>query len=131
AVSLFNLPLAASLAVIQLVGVSGALWFYARYQERTSAAWALENEAEKSKPQGKARLWVALSVIGTIGALGVPLWALLSRSLGGGYYRRLFEQQPVVGRPIEAIANSLLYAGVAMLLATVIGVMAATVITGR
>lgn len=131
AVSLFNLPLAASLAVIQLVGVSAALWFYSRYQERTSVSWAMENEVEKPRPRGAARLWVALAVVGTIGLLAIPLSALFVRSLGGSFYQRLFEQQPVVGRPIEAVGNSLLYAGMAMLLATIIGVMAATVITGR
>jgi thiamine transport system permease protein len=131
AISLFNLPLAASLAVVQLVGVSLALWAYARYQERTAVSWTTETEADLPRPTGRARVWVAASVVGTLGLLSIPLASLFGRSLGGGYYRRLFESQPVVGRPIEAVGDSMIYALAAMLLATVVGMLAATVITGR
>jgi thiamine transport system permease protein len=131
AVSLFNLQLAAVLAVVQLVGVTVALWFYSRYQERTTVAWTLDREADRPAPRGLARLWVASAVLGTLTLLTIPLASLFARSLGGGYYRRLFQDQPVVGTPIAAVGNSLIYAGVAMLLATLMGVLAATVITGR
>jgi thiamine transport system permease protein len=131
AISLFNLPLAASLAVVQLVGVSLALWAYARYQERTAVSWTTETEADLPRPTGRARVWVAASVVGTLGLLSIPLASLFGRSLGGGYYRRLFESQPVVGRPIEAVGDSMIYALAAMLLATLVGMLAATVITGR
>ncbi len=131
AVSLFNLPLAAVLAVIQLVGVTIALWLYSRYQERTSVAWAMENEVEKPAPKGWSRVSVVASVAVTLGALAYPLVILVGRSLGSDSYPRLFQEQAVVGRPIEAVGNSLVYAGIAMALATVVGLMAATVITAR
>lgn len=131
AVSLFNLPVAAILAIVQLVGVTLALWLYSRYQERTTVSWALDREAARPRPRGLAGLLVSVSVVGTLALLAVPLGTLVARSLQGEFYRRLFEQQPVVGTPITAVGNSLVYAGLAMLLATLIGVLAATVITGR
>src|SRR5690606_7089202 len=82
-------------------------------------------------PRGLTRAWVTLSVMGTLAVLAIPMFALISRSLGGGYYRRLFVSQPVVGTPIAAVGNSLRFAVIAMVLATIIGVMAAAVITGR
>ena len=130
AVTLFDLPLAAALAVIQLAGVSLALFGYSRYQERTSASWALDKEADLPRPKGVTRGLVTISVLGTLGALAVPVAVLVARSWGGSY-AELFSGDTVVGRPIEAIGNSLLYAGAAMVLAVVIGLMAATVITRR
>jgi thiamine transport system permease protein len=131
AVSLFDLPLAAALAVVQLVGVSAALFGYSRYQERTAASWALDNEAERPQPRGLTRALVAVSVMGTLGALAVPLGVLVARSLGQGSYGRLFLDDPIVGVPISAAGNSILYAVAAMVLATVIGLLAATLIIGR
>lgn len=131
AVTLFDLPLAAVLAVLQMVGVSAALFAYSRYQERTAVTWTLETEADLPRPRGTARWSVAAAVVGTIGALAVPLAALVGRSLGTGAYGRLFREDPIVGRPIAAAGNSLRYAVVAMALAAVIGLLAATVITRR
>jgi thiamine transport system permease protein len=131
AVSLFDLPLAAALAVAQMAGVSLALFGYSRYQERTAVSWTLEDQVQQPRPKGTARLLVAASVLGTLGALAVPVAALVSRSLGQGSYGRLFVSDPIVGRPIAAAGNSMVYALAAMTLATVIGLMAATVITRR
>jgi thiamine transport system permease protein len=72
-----------------------------------------------------------VATLGTLGALAIPLSVLLARSLSGSFYRSLFEEDPVVGTPVESVANSLMFAVVAMLLATLIGLLAATVITGR
>lgn len=131
AVTLFDLPLAAALAIVQLVGVTGALYAYSRYQERKAVTWTLERTSNRRAPSGAARALVALSVLATIGALSIPLLALVTRSFSGEFYRGLFESDPVVGRPISAVGNSLLFAFIAMGIATVVGVMAAAVITGR
>ena len=131
AVTLFDLPLAAVLAVLQMVGVSLALLAYSRYQERTAVTWTLDTEADLPRPRGWARVAVAAAVVGTIGALAVPLGSLVTRSIGTGAYSRLFHDDPVVGRPIDAAGNSLRYAAVAMVLAAVVGLLAATVITRR
>lgn len=131
AVTLFDLPLAAALAVVQLVGVTGALYAYSRYQEKKSVTWTLERASNRRIPRGPGRVAVALSVMATIGALSIPLLALLTRSLSGEFYRGLFETDRVVGRPISAVGNSLLFAFIAMGIATMVGVMAAAVITRR
>lgn len=131
AVTLFDLPLAAALAMIQLLGVSGALYAYSRYQERRSVTWTLDSGSNRRRPRGVSRLLIAGSVGLTLGALAVPLAVLVARSGSGNSYARLLLDDPVAGSPVEAIRNSLLFAGVAMVLATIVGVMAAAVITGR
>jgi thiamine transport system permease protein len=131
AVTLFDLPLAAALAIVQMVGVTGALYWYSRYQERTAVSWTLERGTNLRRPRGRARLGVALAVVGTLVALAIPLSVLVSRSLAGDFYRSLFRDNPVVGTPVSSVWNSLMFAVVAMLVATVIGILAATVITGR
>lgn len=131
AVTLFDLPLAASLAIVQLLGVTGALYWYARYQEKTAVAWTLERGSNRRRARGRARYGLAAAVVGTLAALAVPLSVLVSRSLGGDFYTRLFREDPVVGVPVSSVSNSLTFALAAMLLATLVGVMAATVITGR
>ncbi|MEE8406116.1 MAG: iron ABC transporter permease [Acidimicrobiia bacterium] len=130
-VTLFDLPLASALAIIQLLGVTGALYAYSRYQESKTVTWTMERASNRRKPRGPTRAAVALSVWATIGALSIPLIALVTRSFSGEFYRGIFVSDPVVGRPISAVGNSLLFAFVAMGIATLVGVMAAAVITGR
>jgi len=131
AVALFNLPLAASLAVLQLVGVSAALYAYSRYQERRTASWALDRDSAKPRPQGGQRWAVAASTAVTVGALAAPLVALTARSLRGGAFARLFKTDPVVGAPVSAVGASLVFALAAAAIAVVVGVMAATVVARR
>ena len=130
AVTLFDLPLAAALAVVQLVGVTAALYAYSRYQERHSATWSLRSEAGRPRPLGRARVMVGASVVGTLAALAIPITVLVARSLQPGSYRGLFRDDPVVGVPMASTGNSLLYAVIASVIAVTIGVMAAAVITG-
>jgi len=131
AVTLFDLPLAASLAVIQLIGVTAALYWYSRYQERTAVSWTLDSGANRRRPKGPARAGVLVAVLGTLGLLAVPLGVLVSRSFSGDFYAALLSDDRVVGNPISAVGNSLAFALVAMVLATFVGVIAATVITAR
>jgi thiamine transport system permease protein len=131
AVDLFDLPLAAALAVVQLVGVSAALYGCSRFQERHTASWALRSESDRMHPVGSTRLIVFASVVATLTAMAVPLAVLVGRSLHSSSYRRLFEADRVVGTPISAFGNSLRFAIIAVLLATAIGMMAAAVITRR
>ena len=131
AVTLFDLPLAAALAIVQLLGVSGALYWYSRYQERTAVSWTLERGTNLRRPRGRARIGVLVATLGTLAALAIPLGVLVSRSVTGPFYRSLFADNPVVGTPISSLWNSLMFAVVATLVATVVGILAATVITGR
>ena len=131
AVTLFDLPLAATLAIVQLVGVSGALYWYSRYQERTAVAWTLERGANLRRPRGRARLGVAVATVATLAALAIPLGVLVARSLSGRAYQALLQDDRVVGSPVTAVGNSLRFAVVAMVLATIVGLLAATLISAR
>ncbi len=131
AVDRLDLPLAAALAVVQLAGVTAALWSYSRYQERHTTQWAIASEGALARPRGKDRWLVLGSVVGTLAALAVPLVVLVSRSLVGDSYRALFREDPVVGVPISSVGNSLLFAGIATLIAAAVGLMSAAVIAGR
>ncbi|HSJ84425.1 MAG TPA: iron ABC transporter permease [Acidimicrobiia bacterium] len=131
AVTLFDLPLAAALAVVQLVGVTSALYAYSRYQERHTTTWTLRSEGERVRPTGQSGILVGASVLGTLLALAIPVAMLVARSLQPGSYRALFRDDPVVGVPMASTGNSLLYATIAALIAVSIGVMASAVITGR
>ncbi|HIE21179.1 MAG TPA: iron ABC transporter permease [Acidimicrobiia bacterium] len=131
AVSLFDLPLAAILAVIQLVGVGGALYAYSRYQQRRAVSWALEAEEGREIPRGRVRLLVYAIVVATLGALAVPLGTLVVRSFDPAFYLGLLARDRVVGTPALSVGNSLVFALSAMVLATVVGLMAAAVITRR
>jgi thiamine transport system permease protein len=129
AIVLFDIQLAAVMAVIQLVGVSTALYFYSRYQERHSASWELSSDESVPAPQGRTRAWVYVAVIATLATLAIPLAMLIQRSLGS--YGSLFGSGLVVGDPAEAIRNSLLTALVATAVALIVGVMAATFVSHR
>ena len=131
AVTLFDLPLAAALAIIQLLGVTGALYAYSRYQERRSVSWALESGTNRQEPQGAARTLVWLAVGSTLGLLAVPIAVLVARSGTANSYVRLLSDDPVAGSPLGSIGNSLMFAAIAMAVAVVVGVMASAVITGR
>lgn len=131
AVSLFDLPLAAALAVVQLAGVTAALWIYSAYQERHTAEWTVAGDRMRARPTGNARFLAPAATWITLSLLSIPLVVLVTKSLGTGSYRGLVDGDPVVGRPVEAVANSLMYAAVATIIAVVIGLMAAAVISGR
>lgn len=131
AVTLFDLPLAAALAIIQLLGVSAALYAYSRYQERKTVTWTLDSGSNRRRARGRARILAISSIFLTLGTLAVPLTVLLFKSGAADSYVRLLREDPVVGSPAASVANSLTFAVIAMLIATIVGVMAAAVITGR
>jgi len=129
AVVLADLPLAASLALVQLVGVSAALYLYSRYQERHSAAWEAASEESVPRAKGTTLAAVYSSVGLTLAALAIPLVQLGRRA--SGFFDDLFRSDLVVGEPLAAIRNSLLSAVVATLIALVVGILAATLVSHR
>lgn len=131
AVTLFDLPLAAALAIVQLVGVSAALYAYSRYQERTSVEWTLSSGDNLRPPVAGERWTVAVTCVTTLTLLAIPIWVLVRKSLSAAFYQGLFEANPIVGTPISSVGNSLWFAATAMLIATLIGVLASTVISGK
>jgi thiamine transport system permease protein len=124
AIVLFDLPLAASLAVVQLVGVSSALYFYSRYQARHSASWELTSDQLVPVPQGRTAVGVFLAVVGTLGVLAVPILVLIARSIGS--YSGLFTTDLLVGDPWRALRNSIIFAVMATVIALTMGLLAAT-----
>ena len=141
--TLFDLPVAAVLAVLQLIGVTAVLLAYGRYQERRAVEQSLRPAAETSRRPATAaeRLLVGGVLASMAVILGAPLLVLIRRSLwtgegwGLGFYRALGEQGRTAAQFVdagEAIGNSVAYALAATLIALVVGLSAAAVVaTGK
>ncbi len=141
AVSLFNLPLAAALSLVQMGFTFVVMALYTRLQARSAVPLDLRPAAAtRRRPAtwgSKLLLWGGVG--GLLLLLLAPLAALVLRSftLGGGwtlrYYRALFTnptQSFFYVPPAVAIGNSLLIAGGAVLLSLLIGLAAAYLLTG-
>ncbi|HLU31813.1 MAG TPA: ABC transporter permease subunit, partial [Acidimicrobiia bacterium] len=85
----------------------------------------------RRRPRGKARFGVAAAVVGSLGLMAIPPTVLVSRALAHGGFRRLFVDDPVVGRPVEAVPTSLWFAAAATVIAVAVGISAAYVISRR
>jgi len=139
--SFLNLPVAAALSVLQLVGVSIILLMYSRYQERRSVEQSLAPAAATARrPQTVRERWlVGGTLTFTALFLGTPLALLIERSLriGGdwslGAYTSLGDaaDSPLFVPASQAIANSLGFAATAMAIALVVGILASTVVAYR
>jgi thiamine transport system permease protein len=138
----FDLPLAAVLALVQLVGVTALLLAYSRYQERRSVEQTLRPAAEVAHRPRTAgeRALVAGVLVPTYCFLLGPLALLVARSLHGptgwglASYHALGEPGrtgAVLVDPLEAVGNSVSFAAVATLVALAVGLMAAAVIAYR
>ena len=134
-----NLPVAAVLATVQLVGVFLILSIYSRYQERRAIELNLRpaDEVERPVTGWKAKVLIGGNLVLMGLLLFLPLLTLVRRSittsagLGLDYYRNLNQSGgrttlPVA--PTEAMVNSLLFALVAALIALVIGGLASIVV---
>ncbi len=129
AVTFLNLPVAGALAVVQLVFVVAALLVANRLQRRISIDLAAE--VALPSPQPRHRLAVGAAVVGTLGLLSLPLISLIGNSIERGGWRGLAGSGASAINPGQAIANSLLYASIATVIATGIGLAAAQVIGRR
>lgn len=127
AVTFLNLPVAGALAVIQLVFVVAALLVANRLQRRIS----IDLTAEVALPGPKNRGLVAGAVVVTLGLLAIPLISLVTASFERGGWSGLAGSGASAVKPGEAIVNSLLYAVIATVIATGIGLAAAQVINRR
>lgn len=141
AVSLFHLPLAAALAIGQMVFTFGIMAVYTRIQARAAVPLDLRpRQATQRRPATwRARLVVWSSVGGLLVLLLAPLLALVDRSfsLGGSYtlryYQALFTnptQSFFYVPPAEAIRNSLLVAGGTVVLSLIIGLSSVYLLSG-
>ncbi|MFN3928936.1 MAG: ABC transporter permease, partial [Thermoflexus sp.] len=154
AVGLFNLPAAATLSLVQLGLTFGILALYTRLQARLT--FPLEWRPAASTARSPRALWervkVALGLAVLFLWIGLPLLALIVRSVTPmtarkpgeaaiytgwftlGYYRELWINRRgavTYVAPIEAVRNSLIFAGMVMLLSLLLGGMVAYGLAGR
>jgi thiamine transport system permease protein len=142
AVNLFNLPIAAALSIFQILFTFVFMWLYTRYQAQTSRPLDLRAARGLEKPVRtlRDRLIVGGNLLLMLMLLGLPLAALVLRSLEGGegwtlrYYRELFINRQgslFFVPPSEAIFNSTAFALATVLLATSLGLISAWVLAGQ
>ena len=140
AVNLFNLPVAAALALWQIVFTFILMLFYTRTQARISRPLRLDARRGIERPvrTGREKLLVTGNAAATLVLIGAPLLALVGRSLRGAngptlaYYRALFTNRDdslFFVPPAAAIGNSLAIALAATLLAVTLGVISAQLLT--
>ncbi len=134
-VQLFNLPLAATLSLIQIIVNFLLMWLHARLGSRSGVGFYNDSPLgtpEKIKKPGQ-KIIVSLNLGFMILLLFTPLTALVIRSFTGqdgltlAYYISLFSNQAhsiFFVEPISAVANSIGFAFAAMILALVMGLLA-------
>ncbi len=132
AFTFLDLATAGGLALLQLVGVGAALWWYGRSQRTRSVEHGLVPESTALQPIRTAgrRLIVGVTVLVTLGLQLTPLAVLAARSFndGGAGWRFLADPGRLAIEPLAAIGNSLRFAVVATAIAVVVGGLAALVI---
>ena len=142
ATAIIDLPAAAALALLQLVGVTTILALYARAQERRFRELPLVPETVATRPpRTRGERWFVLVSVGSlIAALGLPIGLLVERSLrvpgghGLDHFAALATRETgsaLFVPPTTAIANSLWFAAGATLIALVVGLLAGAVIAYR
>jgi thiamine transport system permease protein len=136
---LLDLPLASTLALLQLVAVVASLLVYGRLQRRTTTQPLVGSATTLRAPRSRGERWFLRANLVLVAALLLaPLLVLVERSLstGAGYamtnYRNLFsaERATVLAVPAgEAVRNSLVFGVAATAVALVVGGLAATAAT--
>ena len=137
AVSLFNLPAAAILSLLQIVLTFGLMMFYTRLQKRSSVVIEMRPLQNVSRPMATLRARIfGLPILGfSLLFLVGPLLALAWRSitLGGNgitltYYTELAvnrRQSAFFVPPLIGIRNSLLFALATMAISLILGILSA------
>lgn len=138
AMSFLRLDVASTLAILQIVGVSALLFLYGRFERRTSVPFH-HRLSTPPRPRGTRQVATVTAIVVSTFALAVgPLAVLAVRSFanpGGGFglenYRNLAalpeRSGAFVSTPL-AIGNSLRFAVIAVVVASLIGLLAALAI---
>lgn len=133
---LFRLPVAATLALLQLAATFGAMWVNSALQRSV-----VQPGAARRRPSGwstKNGAAVGLIVVVVAAVTIAPMAALAERSFHGGagytldYYQRLDDNvrgQVLFVAPIEAVRNSLSFALLTVAVAVPLGTLAAHGVT--
>ncbi len=139
AVNLFRLPMAAALALLQMLLTFVVMAVYTRLQARSSVLLHFRPQAAVQRPPANwaQRLLVYCTVLALVALLVTPLLALVVRSLatadgwGLAYYQELFvnrRQSILFVPPVTALGNSVAFATATMVLALLLGVLSAYLI---
>ena len=130
AARLFDLRTAAALALVQLAAVALTVLVSGRLERRLSTR--LRPPRPRARATGRERVGVVAVVAVSLVLLALPLAALGRRALsvGDGYgldhFRSLAEETPaLLVVPWHAVANSLLFASLATVIALAVGIPAA------
>ena len=137
-----NLPLAATLALIQILLTFGLMSAYTRIQAWLSVPRSLRPRQATQRPPRTAGDWAVLTgaLLPLLLLLLGPLAALVERSLTLGgtlsltHYRALFanpRRSVFYVPPIAAVRNSLAYASATVALSVTLGLMVAVALSGR
>ncbi len=139
ATAFFRLDIASTLAVLQIIGIGATLVIHGRFERRTRTTFR-HRVARPQPPHGVRQRLVVYSIL-LLGGLyvGVPLLILTIRSMiqpSGGFgfenYQNLLSLPDVSAAfidPTQAIANSLRFAVLAVVVALVIGLLASAALT--
>ena len=139
AVSLFNLPVAAALSLLQIVFTFALMWVYTRVQARMSLPLRMQAAQATARPirTWRDRLLVGGNLLLMLLLLGAPLLALITRSFWGsdGWTLRFYQELFINRRdsvffvpPIEAIVNSTGFGLASVFLATTLGLLSTLLI---
>lgn len=141
-VDLLDLPGAAALAVLQLLGVVAALVVSARLQERLAVRQALVvGTRERSPVRGRAA-WLLAAASAAVGLVlwGLPVGALVQRAVTGpdgptlAWFRALTADprgSTLAVAPMEAVVTTVRFGVAATVIAVVVGGLAAWVVARR
>lgn len=138
-ISLFNLPVAAALALIQLAIMGLMMIVYSRIQARQPTI-DLRSQASLRRPTAHREWGMIISTQLLIGlAILLPLVGLISRSIGPEgdltrYWRALGEVETrsvLFVPPVQAVGNSVGFATASVMLSVPIGTLAAYSVVSR
>jgi thiamine transport system permease protein len=140
AVEIFDLPVAAALALLQIVFTFGLMWFYTYSQARLTRPLSLQSSHANERPIRTTRdkLVVISNLSLMLILLGLPLIALILRSFSGSngltftFYRELFFNRRgsiFFVPPISAVFNSTAFALVTVILAGGLGLISAVMLS--
>jgi thiamine transport system permease protein len=140
AVRAFDLHAAAVLALLQLACVAVVVGVTLRLERGLVVRGELRTERDVLRRPRTAgeRMFVGATLAALIAFLGIPIAAVVERSLdvGGGHgldaYRELTRPtSALLASPWEAVLNSLVYAAAATAIAVAVGGLAAFAVAGR
>ncbi len=139
--SLFNLPVAAALSLVQLVVMFAMMLLYTRLQRHTAVDLVSASVALSSPVTSREKIIVTANLVFMAVMLLVPLLALIVRSFissDDAFTLQYYQQLTLNPRgsvlfvpPARAILNSLTFALLATMLSVALGLISAYLLTSR